>query len=447
MKSKPLREWERFDVEKLKEVGVDTKTAKRWFEELEDFAKSEKNSPFLAYSKKGELKVKNYVGIIQTQSGVLEILPKIGSSSDLSEKDLAQYYTIGENGCFKRYDKGENNREDFVESSRKLLVNLLRYLKNAPFKNLDHSSLGSKNSSIFEIFIQMFCEEFDRVYQKGLKRDYVSLEDNRFCVKGKILFGQQVRYNLVHKERFYTASDEFVLDIPENALIKKTLEFLKNKTSLYGVRINTALQKLEEINSSFDIEKDFEKCKNISRHFSYYETILSWCKLFLKGSSFSPFNGDNKAYALLFPMEKIFEDYVAVMLKKHNPDKIVKIQSSSKYLTQTKNKENLFCLKPDIIIENKDANKEVMILDTKWKIPKGGSDKKYGVSQDDLYQMLAYATKFKALKTKLIYPDNPETRKTINNPKLFFKASDCLKFCDEERKIELELVFLPLPFK
>lgn len=56
-------------------------------------------------------------------------------------------------------------------------------------------------------------------------------------------------------------------------------------------------------------------------------------------------------------------------------------------------------LKPDLYIENK------TILDTKWKIPNDSEDeKKQGIAQSDLYQMFAYACKFKIYDIKLVYP-------------------------------------------
>lgn len=96
-------------------------------------------------------------------------------------------------------------------------------------------------------------------------------------------------------------------------------------------------------------------------------------------------------------MEKIFEDYVAYMLKKANSTKNIKTQSSGKYLI-SKNVEKCFMLKPDLYIENK------MILDTKWKIPDSDEDKKQGIAQSDLYQMFAYAFKLKFMILSLFIP-------------------------------------------
>ncbi|EDP5547547.1 restriction endonuclease, partial [Campylobacter jejuni] len=189
-------------------------------------------------------------------------------------------------------------------------------------------------------------------------------------------------------------------------------------------------------------EKDFSY--KISRHFDYYENLLLWCKIFLKNESFMPYHGKNEAFALLFPMEKIFEDYVAYMLKKVNPAQDIKVQNNGKYLI-SKNDENCFMLKPDLYIENK------MILDTKWKIPNNSEDeKKQGIEQSDLYQMFAYACKFKIYDIKLVYPlceKTQDLQRKIAEKFFVFKASEHLYFKEQGQKdIKVQVCFAPLPF-
>ncbi|EGP2387849.1 restriction endonuclease [Campylobacter jejuni] len=196
------------------------------------------------------------------------------------------------------------------------------------------------------------------------------------------------------------------------------------------------------IKKSKNYEKDFSY--KISRHFDYYENLLLWCKIFLKNESFMPYHGKNEAFALLFPMEKIFEDYVAYMLKKVNPAQDIKVQNNGKYLI-SKNDENCFMLKPDLYIENK------MILDTKWKIPNDSeNEKKQGIEQSDLYQMFAYACKFKIYDIKLVYPlceKTQDLQRKIAEKFFVFKASEHLYFKEQGQKdIKVQVFFAPLPF-
>lgn len=364
----------------------------------------------------------------------LDSYKKEDSSSNHDKEKLKRYYEL--DNISKNNDFYE---QDFKFNPKNLLINMLKTLKNSPFKKSQISSLQSSKIPLFEVFITMFLDEFDSVYKKGLMRSYLSCEENRAFLKGKLLFNEHIKRNLIHKERFFTSNDEFVLDIAPNRLIKSTLNFLKSKTSLNKFRLIKAMQMLDEVEFSKNYEKDFSY--KISRHFDYYENLLLWCKIFLKNESFMPYHGKNEAFALLFPMEKLFEDYVAYMLKKANPTKNIKTQSSGKYLI-SKNVEKCFMLKPDLYIENK------MILDTKWKIPDSDEDKKQGIAQSDLYQMFAYACKFKIYDIKLIYPLCERTmklREKFENP-LVFNVRKHLQFKFFKKKYKSASIFCTFTF-
>ncbi|EOW2705309.1 McrC family protein [Campylobacter jejuni] len=436
-------EHQAFSKEDLKEIFKEK--AEGFYKDLEDFAKNNEN--LLGFKNKNSLKAKNYVGIIQTKSGVLEILPKCTDLENYKEDDfsshdkekLKKYYKL--DNTLKNYDF---YGEKFKFNPKNLLINMLKTLKNSPFKTSQISSLQVSKMPLFEIFITMFLNEFDRVFQKGLKRDYVNIKENRNFLKGKLLFNEHIKQNFIHKERFFTQSDEFILDIAPNRLIKSTLNFLKSKTTINKFKIIKALQMLDEVEFSTNYTKDFSY--RLSRHFDYYENIISWCKIFLQNKTFAPYKGQKEAFALLFPMEKIFEDYVAHMLKIANPNKTIKTQSSGKYL-MSKNEEKCFMLKPDLYIENE------MILDTKWKIPDDNNDdKKHGIAQSDLYQMFAYACKFKIHDIKLVYPLCERTFELRKNIKenFIFNASKHLCFKNEDYcskdDIKVQIFFTPLPF-
>ena len=131
-----------------------------------------------------------------------------------------------------------------------------------------------------------------------------------------------------------------------------------------------------------------------------YKQLLLWSKIFLLGNSFSPYRGNDVAFALLFDMNLLFESYVGEYLKKHLKKHSfdVKLQDKSKYLVE---EPKAFMLKPDIII-NKDKE-DMIIADTKWKIL-SKEKLNYGISQADMYQLYAYGTKYNCKKLFLIYP-------------------------------------------
>lgn len=320
--------------------------------------------------KRGDfLQAQNYVGIIQTKSGdSLEILPKI-------------------------HDNDNSSNEEAVENSKKILLTMLKTLKSHPFKNINIANLKSLNLPLLEIFISMFLDEVSKLIKIGIKSDYLELEDNLKFLKGKLKISEQIRKNIVHKERFYVCYQEFSTDRAENRLVKSTLEFLyrRSKSSKNQRLIREYLFVFDEISSSSDINADFSRLK-LNRQTKHYEQALLWSKIFLQNKSFSPYRGSEVAFALLFNMNALFESYVGNFIKKKLPNAI--LQHRGKYLTE---KPRGFALKPDIFLRYKNQN---YIADTKWKIVESKDD----ISQADLYQLYAYGKKYNCGKLYLIYP-------------------------------------------
>ena len=169
--------------------------------------------------------------------------------------------------------------------------------------------------------------------------------------------------------------------------------------------------------------KNFFTNYTINRQIRHYEQTLLWCKIFLLGNSFTPHKGDNLAFALLFDMNALFESYVGNFIKKKLPDTV--LQHSEKYLVED---PKSFKLRPDIFLKDK------FIADTKWKIIRQDikeSEKKYKISQADLYQLYAYGKKYECDKLYLIYP------------KIDGAKQELMKF-KYEKDMQLEILYFNL---
>jgi 5-methylcytosine-specific restriction enzyme subunit McrC len=348
------------------------------FDQLEDFVLKNDTYEYLKVThKKGIGKViqaQNYVGIIQTKDGTtIEILPKISS-----------------------IDSGESG----ITEAKKILLKMLRTLKDSPFKNLGHANLKSTKMPLLELFISMFLAELTKLVQKGIKNEYISKEDNLSFLKGKLKMGEHVKRNFIHKEHFYVEFQEYLCDRVENRLIKTTLNYLyrHSKSSKNQQRIREFLFVFDEINYSNDPKSDFVKI-SMNRQMKDYEQILLWCKTFLLNNSFSPYKGNDVAFALLFDMNVLFESYVGHWLKRHFPDNDIKLQDKTHHLAYLEGRDGKFNLKPDIVINNGH-----IIADTKWKLL--NDDKTHqGVAQNDMYQLFAYGKKYEHCHQMfLIYP-------------------------------------------
>ncbi|MGJ0457180.1 McrC family protein [Aliarcobacter cryaerophilus] len=362
-----------FEYLQYKDNTKDNFIKKDIFDSLEKFVlENEKTAQYLKITTKSGfgkvLQAQNYVGVIQTKDGTtIEILPKIKNAT--------------------------------TEKSKDILIKMLKTLKNSPFKNLSVANLKSSKIPLFEIFISMFLEELTILVRNGIKSDYISKEENLKFLKGKLKISEQIKYNTIHKERFFVQYEEFISNRVENRLIKTTLQFLYNKSKLNKnqQRIREFLFVFDEIEISHNIKTDFSKIK-LNRQIKDYEQVLLWCKTFLFENSFSPYKGNDIAFALLFDMNLLFESFVYSYLKKSSNFQDIKSQDRTHHLAY-ENGIGRFRLKPDIVI-----NGGKIIADTKWKIL--SEDKAYnGVLQDDMYQLYAYGTKYdNCEKMYLIYP-------------------------------------------
>jgi len=67
----------------------------------------------------------------------------------------------------------------------------------------------------------------------------------------------------------------------------------------------------------------------------------------------------------------------------------------------------LFRTKPDCMVRR--DGRTVLVIDTKWKrLTAAGCDLKRGVSQADIYQLMAYARLYDSAQLMLLYPHHPD---------------------------------------
>ncbi|MGF1746216.1 McrC family protein, partial [Vibrio minamisatsumaniensis] len=345
------------------------------------------------------IQVKNYVGVLFTPTGEhIEVLPKIGR-------------------------KAENAKQAIVES-RQVLLMMLQHLGSFRYVSSNQASVATKQMPLLEVFISQFLQSVNGLVKRGLKSDYVTQEDNLYYQKGKLKVSQQIRYNVVNKHKFYVEYDEYLIDRPANRLLKTALLKLG-----YYTRLATNQKLLRELQFAFadvptskSVKQDINALK-LDRGMVDYHSPIAWAKLILDGFSPLSMKGDSSALSLLFPMEAVFESYVASVLRTQLPDGAeLTTQAASKYLV-THNQRSQFQLKPDLLLTLPDNSK--LILDTKWKLI-DIEEHNYGLSQSDLYQMFAYGNKYLDGKGDLflIYPSHQAFEKPIEYS---FDFSETLK--------------------
>lgn len=338
---------------------------------------------------KNAIQVLNYVGVIRFADGAqIEVLPKIelsGSGEDVT---------------------------------RKIFLKMLRALLNFEDKAKvgGRAHVDDSRMRVFDVFVRRFLDDVAELVKRGLKGGYSTVSGNERFFKGKLNVAENIRQNIVHRERFFVEYDVFSSDTPENRLIRTTLERLRTEVGDAGCwnDINRLLPVFEEVPRSINVDADLLAAKAV-RTSGLYRAVVDWCDVFLMHRGFAAFSGSHDVQTLLFPMEKLFEAYVAHVVRKYaSPEGWrVSAQEHGKCLFSCQGADR-FILKPDIVLRKDD---QIIIADTKWK--RLNRDECHaGVSQSDMYQMYAYGKRYaesgeegakqKARAVHLIYPRREE---------------------------------------
>lgn len=342
-------------------------------------------------SNSGHIELQSYVGTIALGSGkTIDILPKL----------------------FKRTSE-YRSEDDF----RELVVRMLKTVNELPLKKLPLKSSQIEDMNIFEAVIGLYADEVFELLKHGLRCSYETVRGNERFLKGKLLFSENIRHNLVHKERFYVEYDTFNINRPENKIIKRTLGELykKSRFSENKSRLRTLLEVFSEVDTSNDPLRDLGNITR-DRNARDYDTLMELSRAILNNSSIGG-SGDDVNITLLYPMEKLYESYIGELIEsspyalkfeiytQHSGTSLFDSVNGSGYLTN-------FNLRPDFCLKHKKSG-NIFILDTKWKLL-DREKKDYGISTEDMYQMFAYSCRFRAKSAALLYPENSRAAESVD---------------------------------
>lgn len=314
------------------------------------------------------LRLDNYVGVLETPCGqVIEILPK--------------HRVEGE--C--------------VASARKLLRKLILNAMQLKQRETQHTDIERFDAPLPEWLMQQFLTELDHLIKHGLRFDYHRVEEQQQFLRGQLDVVKQLRQPPGREHVFHIRHDIFSADRPENRLLKAALlRVCKTTQDNDNWRLAHELQSiLQELPASTDFQSDF-KAWRTDRLMAHYQAIKPWCEFVLSQHVPLAVQGQWQGISMLFPMERLFESYVAAELdaaaqRMPGIKGEVRTQLASKYLCTHQGK-GFFQLKPDLQLK---LGAKHWILDTKWKLLNAADrENKYGLSQQDFYQLFAYGHKY-----------------------------------------------------
>lgn len=325
------------------------------------------------------LRLDSYVGVIETPCGTrIEILPKTA-----------------------------NCGEEDAPAARRLLRKMLARCLNLPVRETSPTDIQTFDSPLTEWVMRQFLRALDALVKRGLRFDYHSVGEEQRFLRGRLDVSRQLRQPPGRDHIFQIEHDVFDANRPENRLLCSALDRVCRMTRDAGNwRLSHELASfLAPVPRSGNFKDDFCRWRS-DRLLAHYRPARPWCSLILSEQTPLSVLGEWRGTSLLFPMERLFERYVGVCLRGTLPaDVSLTPTASNKYLCVHR-ETHWFQLKPDFLLRQGDIR---WVLDTKWKrldASLGNTKDKYGLSQEDFYQLFAYGHRYLDGKGDvfLVYP-------------------------------------------
>jgi len=314
----------------------------------------------------------NYVGVIGLSDITIEVLPKTDRHS----------------GDEKMWQK--------------MMLEMLMIGIQVKAKVTTHANISIRKYNILETYILLFLEEVERLMHEGLVKKYRMEVGNRHALNGRLLIHQHVNKNIVHAERFFVSHQVYDRDNIFNALIGEALHLISSiptssETNSFCRQLLLDFPECRPINV---IPAHFERLM-YDRKTNRYRVAMEFARIILLNFHPDVKGGSEHILAIMFDMNLLWETYIFAMLTR------AKKSLSSKFDIWPQKVENFWLhpdkwslhLKPDIVINRLDGDKETVIVDTKWKF---NAD----TSTEDVRQLYAYGHYFRAGRRYLLYPDN-----------------------------------------
>lgn len=373
------------ELENYLEKISQSKNINPFFSKIERDSELSKRQRILDFNYKDySISANQFVGVLQMKWCRFTLLPKI----------------------FKRTDVNEEGA--MIDYASRDLMYLLSYAYDLKANQLSKSNF-SKNQkwNFFEVFISLFATQTLQVLEHNFYHHYEEVEENLPFIKGKIIFSQHLKENIVKNryDRIYCRYEQFQENNLFNQIIKYITSILFHKTKVADNRnlLRKILHLLHDVDHRTCVASDTEKVI-LNPTQKEFVPILNYCKLFLQNSLIK-FNQNNiHIFCFLLDMNLLFEKFVAGFLKQHFSEYQVETQKSDKYVAEDIQSEPVFQMRHDLFLIK---DNEAIIIDTKYK-KTDFSYKEGGILQADIYQIVTYAIRRKCSRVILLYPKYSE---------------------------------------
>lgn len=282
---------------------------------------------------------------------------------------------------------------------RRALVHMLAVAYDLPVAEGGSASMEMQRRDLLELLLGLFAGQLLETVRRGLPRRYVTREADLRALRGRLDVTRQFTRLAVRPDRLACRFGELSEDSPLNRVLKAAVVRLAQLArSVANVRA------LGELAARFERTGDspcpLEEPVRLDRTNADFHALYRLARLFLAGDWQSTAAGGAEGFALLFPMNDLFEAFVGRSLQRALAPRRVMLQDRGRHALADGSGQPLFALRPDAVIEPPD---ERIVLDTKWKALHPAR-KDLGIEPGDVYQMLTYAQAYGVARVVLLYP-------------------------------------------
>jgi len=336
------------------------------------------------WSHRTHARARNLVGVVETPALSLEIVPKVDQAAGEGEPGL---------------HAADN------------LIHMLSVARDVRTHLVGAAGLQPRRIHLLDVFVRPFAVQLLDELLKGMHRDYSRYEEELPHVRGQILLHAEMRRPPWCRHRVSLRFDEF----DENSIINQTLKAASSKLARIVRDQETAsllARSMDELGSVADrvpsrVEMSSVHFDRINERFA---PLFQFARRVLLGDSPTLRPGELQSFSVVFPMDVLFEEYVARMLVRHavhlglkRPWVHPQGRGRRKWLLRGPAREYLR-LKPDVVVD-RDGEVASVILDTKWKrLRPDTASALNGVEAGDIYQLVAYATRYECEEAVLVFP-------------------------------------------
>ncbi|WP_187969598.1 McrC family protein [Aquibium microcysteis] len=329
---------------------------------------------------RNELIAQQVVGVIAAPGCSLEILPKIDNAAD--DKD---------------------------ETIRARLVSMLDVALGLELGHGPALAMARQKETLLDILIRLFADRLLAESRRGLPRAYQARQEDLLTLRGRLDVVRQFTHHAVRPDRLACRFDSLAPDTPLLRIMKACVSMLRRHA-----RAVETQRRLDELRFLLADVSDVPAGAlpwsdvRIDRTNRRWERLLDLARLFLKREwqRTDHHAKGGEGITLLFAMNDLFEAYIATLARRALRDTPMTVRAQSglrSCLVEEGSGSERFRTRPDILVTRN--GETVMLIDTKWKlVGRNPEDGKRGVSQADVYQMMAYARLYDCRDVMLLYP-------------------------------------------